>query len=165
MAQVRENLPLLQNLKPEIERVAREKGLDPALLAAIVSRESGAGSLLDARGFGDHGNGCGLMQIDKRAHGKWLAKKNWRDPATNLAMGAQILVDLRQEISHLSRKHGWNLSPEQQTKMVVSAYNCGAGNASKAFRVHGDSDRFTAGRNYATDVLARAQFLRSNGFA
>lgn len=68
-------------------RVAEEQGVDPFLLAAIAQRESN----WDPNVLGDAGHGHGLMQIDDRSFGPWLAANNWRDPYTNLTKGAQVL--------------------------------------------------------------------------
>jgi len=50
---------------------------EPRLVAALMSRESGAGKYLvpqyDPAGWGDNGNGFGLFQIDKRFHASFLA--------------------------------------------------------------------------------------------
>lgn len=43
-------------------------GVPAALLAALSSRESRAEAALDANGWGDHGNGFGILQVDKNAH-------------------------------------------------------------------------------------------------
>lgn len=45
-----------------INTAATERGIDPALVAAIISRESRAGNALD-NGWGDHGKAWGLMQV------------------------------------------------------------------------------------------------------
>lgn len=43
--------------------MSRKTGVDPAIIAAIMSRESRAGNALDANKWGDHGNAYGLMQV------------------------------------------------------------------------------------------------------
>ncbi|XP_019614501.1 PREDICTED: lysozyme g-like isoform X2 [Branchiostoma belcheri] len=48
--------------KDIIKKVAKEKNIDPAIIAAIISRETRGGTLLDNNGWGDNGNGFGLMQ-------------------------------------------------------------------------------------------------------
>jgi len=64
----RTDLPKMKKYADEFAAAGKKYGLPPALLAAIASRESRGGSALDSRGFGDHGNGFGLMQVDKNAH-------------------------------------------------------------------------------------------------
>uniref|UniRef100_H9GDR9 Lysozyme g n=1 Tax=Anolis carolinensis TaxID=28377 RepID=H9GDR9_ANOCA len=56
------DLKNLEKYKTKIMNVSRKTGIDPALIAAIISRESHAGTLLK-NGWGDHGNGFGLKQV------------------------------------------------------------------------------------------------------
>jgi hypothetical protein len=49
--------------KEKFEEAAFKFTLPPALLAAIASRESRGGNILKD-GFGDHGRGFGIMQVD-----------------------------------------------------------------------------------------------------
>src|SRR5690349_20492310 len=46
----------------------RQFNIPPALLVAIASRETRGGAVLSAVGWGDHYNGFGVMQVDKRSH-------------------------------------------------------------------------------------------------
>ncbi len=76
-----------------ILRVAREQNVDPFLIVAIGERESGWGTMLSPRGpagKGDAGHGHGIMQIDDRSWGSWLASNPWWDPYTNVTKGVQI---------------------------------------------------------------------------
>lgn len=50
------------NYRSIINNVGRKYGVDNALIAAIISRESRAGNTLQD-GWGDHGNAWGLMQV------------------------------------------------------------------------------------------------------
>lgn len=54
----------MNKYRSKINRVGNQSGIDPALIAAIISRESRAGNAL-TDGQGDHGNAWGLMQVDK----------------------------------------------------------------------------------------------------
>uniref|UniRef100_A0A672MRT2 Uncharacterized protein n=1 Tax=Sinocyclocheilus grahami TaxID=75366 RepID=A0A672MRT2_SINGR len=58
-------LPKNLKYKSKIIKVGRAKQMDPAVIAAIISRESRAGAALKD-GLGDHGNGFGLMQVGQR---------------------------------------------------------------------------------------------------
>lgn len=52
--------------KPIIKRVGAKHGIDPALIAAIISRESRAGNTIaHTGGRGDNGKAFGLMQVVK----------------------------------------------------------------------------------------------------
>lgn len=58
----RRDLNNLEKYKMKIKRVSEKTNIDPAVIAAIMSRESHAGTILED-GWGDHGNGFGLMQV------------------------------------------------------------------------------------------------------
>ncbi|WP_324290043.1 peptidoglycan-binding protein [Pyxidicoccus sp. MSG2] len=141
------DLPRLQQYKADIESVAQEYGFPPALLAAIISRESRGGQALDANGRGDNGNGYGLMQVDRRT----AAGVGGPRSRENIAQGAGILRD---KLNQVKRDHP-NWTPEQQLRGAVAAYNVGAGNV----RTIEGMDRGTTGDDYSSDVWARAQAL------
>ncbi|MFZ5471401.1 MAG: transglycosylase SLT domain-containing protein [Myxococcota bacterium] len=161
----RRDLAAMERLRPVILEVAREHRVDPALIAGIVSRESAAGAFLDRRGRGDGGHGHGLMQIDGRAHGSWLQRMNWREPKTNLTMGVRVLKDIAQQLRASTTRRGLRLSEDQLLQAALSGYNTGPSNALRGLRLEGNSDHFTSGKNYAADVLTRAEFYRSHGFS
>lgn len=56
------DLKNLQKYETKIKNVGKKLGVDPALIAAIISRESHGGIVLKD-GWGDGGNGFGLMQV------------------------------------------------------------------------------------------------------
>lgn len=56
------DLKRMAQYKGIILKVGKAKSMDPAVIAAIISRESRAGAAL-VDGWGDHGNGFGLMQV------------------------------------------------------------------------------------------------------
>ncbi|MCS6885115.1 MAG: peptidoglycan-binding protein [Acidobacteriota bacterium] len=132
--------------KEAIEQAAAKHGLPPALLAAIMSRESRGGAALDSRGLGDGGNGFGLMQIDKRYH------RPVGDPysAEHIDQAAGILKNMWDQVK---AKHP-NWPPVQQLRGAVAAYNSGVGNVQTIERM----DIGTTGNDYSNDVWARAQF-------
>ena len=133
---------------PQVEAAAKKYNLDPALIFAVMSRESGGKNIR-----GDAGHGRGLMQIDDRSWGSWLSSHNGgMDPASNIMKGAEILR------ANLNAFHG-------NVKEALDAYNAGAGNVNKALRNGHDPDSVTTGHNYGSDVLKRmAQFRGvSNG--
>ncbi len=126
-------------------KIASAKGLPPALLAAIASRESRGGNILDENGCGDHGNGFGIMQVDKRYH------KTTGGPASeeHITQAAGILKDM---LNTIKKKHPkWTAA--QQLKGAVAAYNSGTGNVQTLERM----DVGTTGNDYSADVWARAR--------
>ncbi|XP_021164086.2 lysozyme g [Fundulus heteroclitus] len=134
-----------------INGAGRQWGIDPAVIAAIISRESRAGNVLD-HGWGDHGNAWGLMQVDKRYHkieGGWNSEEHLRQ-----ATG--ILVHFIKRIQ--TKFPSWN--KEQQLKGGIAAYNMGDGNVHS----YEDVDAKTTGKDYSNDVVARAQWYKKHGF-
>jgi peptidoglycan hydrolase-like protein with peptidoglycan-binding domain len=141
------DLPRLQQYRADIESVAQQHDLPPALLAAIISRESRGGAALDANGRGDGGRGYGLMQVDRGT----AAGVGGPRSRANIEQGAQILSD---KLGEVRRAHpDW--TPEQQLRGAVAAYNMGARNV----QTLGGMDRGTTGNDYSADVWARAQTL------
>ncbi|KAI2657197.1 Lysozyme g [Labeo rohita] len=59
------DLARMEQYKSKIIKVGRANQMDPAVIAAIISRESRAGAALK-NGWGDHGNGFGLMQVGQK---------------------------------------------------------------------------------------------------
>ena len=57
------DLPHVNKYKDNIDSVGRQTGMDAAVIAGIISRESRGGTGLDGNGWGDHGNAFGLMQV------------------------------------------------------------------------------------------------------
>jgi len=143
----RTDLPKIKKYADEFAAAGKKHGLPPALLAAIASRESRGGSALDSRGFGDHGNGFGLMQVDKRFH----ALKGGPYSAAHIDQAAGILKSYQNQIK--AKHPDW--PPEQQLRGAVAAYNSGVGNVQTLKGM----DVGTTGNDYSNDVWARAQEL------
>ncbi|XP_036373281.1 lysozyme g-like [Megalops cyprinoides] len=145
------DLPQMNRYKHTIQRVGRSEGVDPAVIAGVMSRESRAGTGLK-NGWGDHGNAYGLMQVDKNYHtpqGRW-------DSEEHITQATRILVS---SINDVKRNHpDW--SQEQCLKGGLAAYNKGP-NAVKSYR---EVDAQTTDRDYSNDVVARAQFYKSQGY-
>nr|UHA56336.1 g-type lysozyme [Plecoglossus altivelis] len=137
--------------KSMVQKVGHSKGLAPAIIAGIMSRESRAGAALD-HGWGDHGNGFGLMQVDKRFHkplGAW-------DSEEHVTQATEILVGFITKIQKKFPK--W--PKEHQLKGGISAYNAGDKNVQTYERM----DVGTTGDDYSNDVVARSQWFKTHGF-
>ncbi|XP_016131912.1 lysozyme g-like [Sinocyclocheilus grahami] len=145
------DLVRIEKYKSIIIKVGRAKQMDPVVIAAIISRESRAGAVLK-NGWGDHDNGFGLMQVDKRYHaltGAW-------DSELHVIQATDILIGFIKEIKVKFPK--W--TQEQCFKGGISAYNAGVKNVQTYERM----DIGTTGDDYANDVVARAQWFKSKGF-
>lgn len=155
------NLPeRLQKWAPLATPIALNYGLDPALLLAIVDRESLGGDALKPpgpAGTGDGGHGRGLAQLDDRSHPFTSCVDDtgaalWKDPWLNLSYAARLLRRL------LDTFHG-------DTAAALAAYNAGAGRVARALApLPKDAtlaerlrvlDPLTTGRDYASNILAR----------
>lgn len=133
--------------KAQFEEAARKFNAPPALLAAIASRESRGGAVLDSRGFGDRGRGFGLMQVDI---GNPFPVEQDGGPGgqPHINQATSILKDKLQT----AKKKFPDLSDVEQLQAAVSRYNGGAGLAPP------NSDKGTTGGDYMNDVWARARF-------
>jgi len=122
--------------------------LPPALLAAIASRESRCGNVLDRNGFGDAENAFGIMQVDKRSHDP----EGLPDPRSqeNINQAARIL----NEAFEKAQSKFADQPLARQLQAAVGAYNCGMGNVQSPSA----ADNHTTGQDYSNDVWARAEF-------
>ncbi|XP_017329511.1 lysozyme g isoform X3 [Ictalurus punctatus] len=152
MAEV--DLERMNQYKTIIMKVARAKKMDPAVIAGIISRETRAGSCGSGLvgGWGDKGNAFGLMQVDKRYHcpaGDW-------DSEEHMIQATDILITFIKTIQE--KFPDW--SKEDHLKGGIAAYNAGPGNVCS----HEGMDSKTTGKDYANDVVARAQWFKRNGY-
>ncbi|NWX10429.1 LYG protein, partial [Caloenas nicobarica] len=145
------DLGTMNRYKTLIKRVGEKLCVEPAVIAGIISRESHAGKILK-NGWGDRGNGFGLMQVDKNSHrpvGQWNSE-------THLMQGTNILISM---IRTIQRKFPrW--TKDQQLKGGISAYNAGARNVQTYDRM----DIGTTHNDYSNDVVARAQYYKRHGY-
>ncbi|XP_073470795.1 lysozyme g-like [Aquarana catesbeiana] len=146
------DLQRVNSFKEKIKSVSRKTGVDPAIIAAIMSRESRAGNVLDANHEGDNGNAFGLMQIDKRWHtprGAWNSEEH-------ILQATEILISMFETIKQ--KFPSWSRS--QVMKGALAAYNMGPGNVKSFDAV----DSNTTGKDYSNDCIARAKFYKTNGY-
>ncbi|NXV19166.1 LYG protein, partial [Cepphus grylle] len=145
------DLKAMDRYKPLIKKVGEKLCVEPALIAGIISRESHAGTILK-NGWGDNGNGFGLMQVDKRSHrpvGKWNSE-------AHIMQGTDILISM---IKAIQKKFpSW--TRDQQLKGGISAYNAGPRNV----QTYDKMDIGTTHNDYSDDVVARAQYYKKHGY-
>uniref|UniRef100_A0A672G903 Lysozyme g n=1 Tax=Salarias fasciatus TaxID=181472 RepID=A0A672G903_SALFA len=104
--------------KAKIDSVAHSRGVDPALLAGIVSRESRAGNQLQ-NGWGDHGKAWGLMQVDVTPNGGRHTPRGGWDSEEHISQAADILVD---SVKTIERKFP-HWSKEEQLKGLFDRFS------------------------------------------
>jgi hypothetical protein len=139
-----------RQLLPLVERSAARHHVSPALLLAIMDRETGDPHEI---GFGGrdpvvtNGNDFGLMQINRAAHPDFFAHHDWRDPAANIDYGAGVIAaDLRHYDGDVTR--------------AAAAYNAGPGNVDRALAAGRSADSVTAAGDYGSDVARRYERFR-----
>jgi soluble lytic murein transglycosylase len=119
---------------------ARNYGIDPALLAAVIYQES----KFDAHARSDSG-AIGLMQlrpatahgIALRTGGSAFRTSDLENPEINIRYGSWYL-------RHLFRKYG-------DERLVLAAYNAGQGNVDR-WRARGEEIQFAETRAYVDRV-------------
>ena len=110
------DVPLEKDLQDHIFHLCDIYNIDPALVMAVIYRES----RFKADVIGDHGNSFGLMQIQPRWH-QWrmdlLDSQDLLDPYQNVSVGIHLLAEL--------------YSYGKSTEWVLMAYNGGPSYANK----------------------------------
>lgn len=134
-----------RTLLPLVERSAARHHVSPALLLAIMDRETGDPHRI---GFGardpaaTNGDDFGLMQINRAAHPEFFRTHDWKDPAANIDYGAAVIA------TDLKRYDG-------NVTEAAAAYNAGPGNVDRALRAGRSADSATTGGDYGSDVARR----------
>ncbi|XP_042102359.1 lysozyme g-like protein 2 isoform X1 [Ovis aries] len=140
------DLKALQSYQILIKEIGLRHCVDPALIAAIISRESHGGTIL-LDGWDHTGLKFGLMQLDKNIHrpvGTWDGKEH-------LLQAVGILTD---RIKAIQKKFpSWSVA--QHLKGGLSAFKSGTEAIATSADIQAD---------YVNDVLARAKFYKKHGF-
>ncbi|XP_062389803.1 lysozyme g-like isoform X2 [Sardina pilchardus] len=148
------DLERMHEYKDTIIKVGRETGMDPAVIAGIISRASRAGSeYVMVDGWNANQDTFGLMQIAKQWH---KLKGDWNSE-DHIRQGTGILTSSVRDIK--KRYPKW--TKEQQLKGGIAAYCAGPQNVPADYE---KVDENTFAKDYSNDVVARAQFYREQGF-
>lgn len=146
---------------------------DMADLMAIGSRETN----LDPKWLtkaGDHGNGFGLMQADRRSFPEFTKGDGWKDARTGIIFGAKVLMQKQADyeknvgktVSVKSSKGGTYrytgklASGTTMQHIVISSYNCGRW-SQYAYAKGQPIDKYSTGGDYGQDVMQRAVHFRT----
>lgn len=118
------------------------------ILLGKDSRESSLGTypgLQNNGWYGSDGISKGISQINTKEN-RFALITDGNDVRAFVAVGASMLQD------EYKRFGNW--------KDALSAYNTGAGNVSAAIKKGIDPDQYTTGKDYAKDVLYRAELIK-----
>ncbi|XP_078485456.1 lysozyme g [Ciona intestinalis] len=141
----------LLKLRSSICYASEKAGVPSALLAGIISRESGAGRMLNENGYGQHG--YGVMQIAEKHGADTTFGPFSRE---HILQGAQILHDLMHAVHE---KHPDGMM-DQKFRGGILAYRVGVENIRLPDLIHSDMPE----QQYANDVLRRTSFFEQQGF-
>ena len=135
------DVPLTEDLQDVIIDTASGRGVDPALVIAVIEKESG----YNPDAFGDNGRSQGLMQIWRSFHEKRMKKlgaANLYDPRDNVIIGIDILAE--------------KLDKYEEVEKALIAYNAGDAGAKKHYFSKG-----IYSSSYSRAVLEIAEKIRT----
>lgn len=153
--------------RSSIESAASSHSLPSSVVAAIISRETAGLDQFCAPPptgkLGDNGNGHGPMQIDKRSFPEWCA--DWSAGKLSIddgiKKGCEVLAGKLRALGVLLPE----MPVDQRLRGAVAAYNTGEGNVKKLYHEGKDIDETTTSANYSSDVMERAKFFKTKGYA
>lgn len=135
------DVPLAEDLQDIIIDAAESCGVDPALVLAVIEKESG----YNPDASGDNGRSQGLMQIWRSAHEKRMERLgavNLYDPRDNVIVGVDILAE--------------KLNSYGDVEKALIAYNAGDAGAKKLYFSKG-----IYSNSYSQAVLEIAKEIRT----
>lgn len=95
-------IPLDMDLQTHIIRTCDARGIDHAVVMAIIERESS----YDAENIGDDGESFGLMQIQPKWHQErmdWFGADDLLNPYQNTTVGIDYLVELLEQYGDMEK--------------------------------------------------------------
>ena len=116
-------VPLDHDLQAHIIRTCHAYEIDPALVMAVIQKES----TFDAAAIGDSGNSAGLMQVQERWHRERMERlgvSDLLDPYQNTLVGIDYLAELLDKYSVAEALTAYNSGTpgKSQYAAVVMAY-------------------------------------------
>ncbi|XP_034413323.1 uncharacterized protein LOC117747919 isoform X2 [Cyclopterus lumpus] len=149
------DLEEMNKYKQMIFSIGENLRVPPALIAAIISRQSRAGAALSSSGYGAHdADSFGLMQINKRYH----AVKGGPFSEEHVDQGVTFLIQLIKTMKRT--KPGWTTG--DQLKGALACYISGE---DRVLPLTSDQlDSVTPRGDFANDVVARAHWFSTQGF-
>jgi len=145
---------------PDVKRACEFSKENRYLLSAVCLRESGAGYATgylptgSASGYGDHGHGFGLFQIDNRYHADFINGATSNDPYYQCLKACSILATARVAITKRI-----SLPPDDLEYATVAAYNAGVNAVVHQLAAGQHPDMATTGKDYSQWVMRKASEL------
>lgn len=146
---------------PQIRAAAQRYGVDPALVEAVVWRES----RFHPHRRGSHGE-LGLMQIQDNSAQEWADAEHVRpfehedclDPETNLLAGTYYLSTLLKRYRHTDNPIPYALADYNAGRSNVLKWNRGAAATNSALFIKNIG--FPGTKRYVQEVMKRYAFYR-----
>ena len=135
------DVPLTEDMQDIIIDISEKRGVDPALVIAVIEKESG----YNPDASGDNGRSQGLMQIWRSFHEKRMEKLgavNLYDPRDNVIVGIDILAE--------------KLDKYEDAEKALIAYNAGDAGAKKHYFSKG-----VYSNGYSQAVMEIAEKIRT----
>ncbi|KAK6966141.1 glycine glutamate and proline-rich protein [Biomphalaria glabrata] len=155
-SEVQTDLTYLNRYRSCYQTAADKLCIQASVIAAVASRESRGGSLLEkTNGYGDGGKAYGIMQCDIKNSGLPCTSVSWNSCAHIEMMTGALIA----KINEVKRKFP-NWPAERQLQGGVAAYNFG----SKNVQSWSGLDVGTTNNDYSNDIIARAKYLYSIGW-
>ena len=135
------DVPLTEDLQDIIIDISEKRGVDPALVIAVIEKESG----YKPDASGDNGRSQGLMQIWRSFHEQRMEKLgavNLYDPRDNVIVGIDILAE--------------KLDKYEDVEKALIAYNAGDAGAKKHYFSKG-----VYSNSYSRAVMEIAEKIRT----
>lgn len=133
------DVPLDEDLQDHIFKLCEEHELDPAMIIAIIKRESD----YKASTIGDNGDSLGLMQVQPKWHYERMERLgclDLLDPYQNVTVGIDILVEL--------------FNKGKSVEWVLMAYNGGPSYANRKTEA-GEISKYASAVLTMTESLER----------
>ncbi|XP_041842143.1 uncharacterized protein LOC121640449 isoform X1 [Melanotaenia boesemani] len=161
-----QDLKAMSRYKGIIIQVGKKHHIYPSLIAAIISKQSRAGTILQLNGYGTFDNNCyGLMQINKA----FYATSGSPYSLEHIEDGTKHLVHLIKTLKQSEESRNW--SPVQHLKGALIAYisgidkvRAGVATIANVDEALEKLDMETPTDDFANDVFARAKWFANYGY-
>ncbi|XP_072232870.1 lysozyme g-like [Leuresthes tenuis] len=154
-----QDLKAMSKYKDKIIQLGQKHNINAALIAAIISKQSRAGTILEPSGYGQFDkNSYGLMQINKTLH----AVTGYPFSLEHIDDGTKYLIHQIKCVRESEEFRNW--SSRQKLIGALVAYISGPEKLKEVLEFPDDADRVTPTGDFANDVIARAKWFANHGY-